>query len=80
MLTALWWVADLLLLAGVAPVTLFLAIRIIRDLLRAHRALVAIYGSADALARGLPPALGEVVSAVRAVEGLVPAKIPASTR
>lgn len=68
----LWWIADLIMIAAVAPLVVFLELRIIRALSRAHQALLSVHGSAEALAGGLPPALGEVVSAVQAVEGLVP--------
>ena len=80
MLTALWWVADALLLFAVAPIALYLSIRLILGLVRAHRVLLIIRDQAAGLGQGLPPALGEVVSAVQAVEGLVPARTPASTR
>lgn len=78
MLTALWWVADALLLFAVAPIALYLSIRLILGLVRAHRVLLQIRDVAESLGRGLPPALGQVVSAVQAVEGLVPAKTPAT--
>lgn len=80
MLTILWWIADLVLLAVVTPVVIVLALRIIRGLVRAHRALLSVGASAQALADGLPPALAEVSAAVQAVEGLVPAKTPVTTR
>lgn len=78
MLTALWWIADAVLLFVVAPALLYLSIRLILGLVRAHRVLLAIHDVAGQLAAGLPPALGEVVSAVQAVEGLVPARTPAN--
>lgn len=71
-MTILWWIADLVMLAVVFPLAMYLVLRIVRGLQRAHRALLSVHGSAQALAKGLPPALGEVVSAVQAVEGLVP--------
>lgn len=79
MLTVLWWIADLVMIVVVLPVVAVLALRIIRGLLRAHRALLSIAASAQAVADTLPPALGEVTGAVEAVEGLVPAKTPATT-
>jgi hypothetical protein len=80
MLTALWWIGDALLLFAVAPIALYLSVRLILGLVRANRVLNQIAATAQSLAQGLPPALGEVVSAVQAVEGLVPAKTTASTR
>jgi len=68
----LWWIGDLIMIAAVAPLAVYLEMRIVRALGRAHAALLSVHGSAEALAGGLPPALGEVVSAVQAVEGLVP--------
>lgn len=76
MLTVLWWIADLILIAVVFPLVMLLALRIIRGLTAAHRALVSICQSAQAVAEGLPPALAEVSAAVQAVEGLVPAQTP----
>lgn len=79
MLMVLWWIADLVLLAVVLPVVAVLALRIIRGLLKAHRALLSVAASAQAVADALPPALGEVVGAVEATESLVPAKTPVAT-
>lgn len=79
MLMLLWWIADLILVVAVLPVVAWLALRIIRGLLRAHRALVAIAASAQSVADTLPPALAEVSAAVEAVEGLAPAKTPVTT-
>jgi hypothetical protein len=79
MLTLLWWIADLVMIVVVLPVVAVLALRIIRGLLRAHRALVSIAASAQAVADTLPPALAEVSAAVEGVESLVPAKTPVTT-
>lgn len=79
MLTILWWIADLVLIVVVVPLVLVLALRIIRALTTAHRALISIAQSAQAVADGLPAGLGEVSAAVQAVEGLVPAKTPVTT-
>lgn len=79
MLTILWWIGDLILIAVVFPVVMLLALRIIRGLMAAHRALVSISGSAQAVAEGLPHALAEVSATVEAVEGLVPAKTPVTS-
>lgn len=79
MLTILWWIGDLILIAVVFPVVMLLALRIIRGLMTAHRALVSIGRSAQEITDGLPHALAEVSAAVQAVEGLAPAKTPVTT-
>lgn len=79
MLTILWWIADLIMLVVVFPLVMVLALRIIRGLTVAHRALLSIAASAQAVANGLPAGLTEVTAAVQAVEGLVPAKTPVTT-
>lgn len=70
----LLWIGDVVVLLGVIPIAVFLLLRIITALIRAHRAIVNIGHGAAAITETLPPALNEVVGVVGTVASLRPKK------
>ena len=79
MLTVLWWIGDLLLVAAVLPIAVLLALRIIRYLTIALKALESISRSSQEITSGLPAALTGASAAAQAVETLAHAKASAKT-
>jgi hypothetical protein len=79
MLTTLWWIGDAILIVVVFPVVMLLTLRIIRGLVKAHRALVSISRSAREITGALPAAATEISAAAQAAETLAPANIPVTT-
>lgn len=79
MLTILWWIGDLILIAVVFPVVMLLLLRIIRGLTKAHRALASISGSAREITASLPAAMTEISAVAQSAEALRPANVPVTT-